>query len=68
MSKALGHKQYLRQGNITKVTWKRFKWVDGLSEFDEGFIKSYNGKNKKEYFFEVDVEYPKKFCHFYQKD
>ena len=35
-----------------------FKWVEDLSEFDEGFIKSYNEKNKGEYFFEVDRQYP----------
>ena len=36
-----------------------FKWVEDLSEFDEGFfIKSYNEKSKEEYFFEVDRQCP----------
>ena len=30
-----------------------------LSEFDEGFIKSYNEKCKEGYFPEVDIQYPK---------
>ena len=37
-----------------------FKWVNKLSKFNEKFIKSYNENNKKGYFLEVDVKYPKK--------
>ena len=36
-----------------------FKWVEHISEFNEDFIKSYNGDNDEGYFFEVDVQYPK---------
>ena len=35
-----------------------FKWVKYLSEFDEDFIKSYNGKSKEVYLPEVDIQYP----------
>ena len=35
-----------------------FKRVRNLSEFDEGFIKSYNEKSKDGYFLEVDIQYP----------
>ena len=37
---------------------KNFKWVEYLSEFDECFIKSYNGKSKEGYFLEVDIKCP----------
>ena len=35
-----------------------FKWAEDLSEFNEGFIKSYNEKSKEGYLFEVDIQYP----------
>ena len=41
-----------------KLSVKSFKWVEGLSEFDEDFIKRDNGKNKEGYFLEVDLHYP----------
>ena len=37
-----------------------FKWVENLSKFNESFIKSYDENSNKGYFFEKDVEYPKK--------
>ena len=37
-----------------------FKWVKNISKFDESFIKSYNEESDKEYFLEVDVQYPEK--------
>ena len=43
-----------------KLPVNHFKWVQDVSEFDENFIKNYNEKSKEGYFFEVDVEYPKK--------
>ena len=43
-----------------KLPVKGFKWVEDLSEFDEGFIKSYNEKSKEGFFLEVDIPYPKK--------
>ena len=36
------------------------KWEDDLSRFNKRFIKSYNENSNREYFLEVDVEYPKK--------
>ena len=36
-----------------------FKWVKGISKFDESFVKSYTKESDKEYFLEVDVQYPK---------
>ena len=32
-----------------------------FSEFDEGFISSYNEESDEGYFLEVDVQYPEKF-------
>ena len=43
-----------------KLPVNGFKWIEGLSEFGEGFIKSYNEKSKEGYFLEVDIQYPKK--------
>ena len=37
-----------------------FKWVKGLSQFNEDFIKHYDENSIKGYFLEVDVEYRKK--------
>ena len=31
---------------------------EDLSEFEEGFIKVYNQKNREECFLEVDIQYP----------
>ena len=36
-----------------------FKWVEGLSQFNEDFIKGYNENSDRGYFLEVDVEYLK---------
>ena len=38
-----------------------------FSEFDEGFISSYNEESDEGYFLEVDVQYPEKF-HEHQND
>ena len=43
-----------------KLPVNGFKWEDDLSRFNERFIKSYNENSDIEYFFEADVEYPKK--------
>ena len=37
-----------------------FKWVEDLPQFKENFMKNYYKNNDKEYFLEVDFEYPKK--------
>ena len=51
-----------------------FKWIKKLSKFDERLIKDYDENSNKEYFLEVDVEYPKAYLifiviyHFYPKE
>ena len=47
-------------GNASKFPVNGFKWVKKLSTPDERFMKNYDGNSDKGYFFEVDVEYPKK--------
>ena len=42
-----------------------FEWIEGLSKFDERFIKKYDEDNNKGYFLEVDVEYPKNLFNFH---
>ena len=42
-----------------------YKWIENISEFDEGFMESYNKKSKKGYIFEVDAEYTKLMLKFY---
>ena len=48
-----------------KLPVNDFKWVEHISEFNEDFIKSYNGDNDEGYFFEVDVQYPKNVHNLY---
>ena len=58
--------QYLDANNLygwamsQKLPVNNFKWVEGTSEINEEFIKTYNENNKKGYILEVDVKYPKK--------
>ena len=42
-----------------KLPTNGFKWIDN-NEINEVFIKNYNENDTKGYFFEVDVEYPKR--------
>ena len=37
-----------------------FDWIKDASQFNEDFIKSYNGESDEGYFVEVDVQYPEK--------
>ena len=37
-----------------------FKRAEGLSQFNEDFIKNYDENSDKIYIFEVELEYPKK--------
>ena len=42
---------------LQKLQVNGFKQLIDLSELDDGFIKSYNEKNKKEYFLAEDFQY-----------
>ena len=44
-----------------KLPVNGFKWENDLSRFNEDFIKKCNENSDIGYFFEVDVEYPKKY-------
>ena len=37
-----------------------FEWIEGTCEFNEDFIKLYTREINKEYFLEVDVQYPER--------
>ena len=37
-----------------------FKWVENQSQFSNDFIEKYYEDSDKEYFLEVDVQYPEK--------
>ena len=44
-----------------KVPVNGFMWYNKyLSDFNEEFIKNYNGNSDVEYFLEVDIEHPKR--------
>ena len=42
-----------------KLPVNSFKWVEDLSEFGEGFKKSYYEKSQERYFIEADIQYSK---------
>ena len=46
-------------GMSQKLPVNSFKWIKKLSKSDERFIKDHDENSSKEYFLEVDVEYPK---------
>ena len=37
-----------------------FEWANGLSKFNDDFIKNYDENGDVGYFLDVDIEYPKK--------
>ena len=41
-----------------KLSVNNFKWIEETSQFDEDFIKNFNGESDEGYFLEVDVQYP----------
>ena len=49
-----------------KLHRKGFRWVEGLSQFNEDFIKKYNENSYIRHFLEVGVEYPKKLLNFHK--
>ena len=44
---------------LQKVLVNNFEWIEHTSQFNEDFIKKYNGKSDEVYFLEVDVQYLK---------
>ena len=48
-----------------KLPVKTFKWVKDVSKFNKSLIKSYNKESDKEYFIEVDVQYPENLHNLY---
>ena len=48
-----------------KLPVNGFEWIEGISEFDESFIKSDNNESDEEYFLEVDFQYPEKLHDFH---
>ena len=61
--------QYLKHWDVNnlygqamsqKLLVNGFEWVKKTSQFNEGFIESYNEKSDEEYFLEVDVQYTEK--------
>ena len=49
---------------LQKLPVGNFKWIekDGISKFDETFIKNYDENSHKGYIFEADVVYPENVC------
>ena len=45
---------------LQKLRVNTFEWIKDTSQFNEGFIKSYNEESYEGYFLEVDVQYLKK--------
>ena len=43
-----------------KLPVNKFVWIEDTSQFNEDFIKNYNGESDEGYFLEVDVQYPEK--------
>ena len=48
-----------------KLRLKYFEQIEGTSQFNEDFIKSYNEESYERYFFEVEVQYPEKLHEFH---
>ena len=42
-----------------KLQVNHFEWIEDTSQFNDDFIKNYNGESD-DYFLEVDVQYPEK--------
>ena len=48
-----------------KLPLKYFEQIEGTSQFNEDFIKSYNEESYERYFFEVEVQYLEKLHEFH---
>ena len=64
--------EYLDANNLDgwamsqKLPTHCFRWVEDLSQFNEDFIKKFDGNSYIGYFLEVDVEYPKELYNFHK--
>ena len=45
---------------LQKLPVNNFEWIEDTPQFNEDFIKNYNGESDEEYFLEVDVQYLEK--------
>ena len=45
---------------LQELPINKLEWIEDTSQFDEDFIKNYNGESDEGYFLEVDVQYPEK--------
>ena len=43
-----------------KLPVNNFEWIKDTSQFNEDFIKRFNGESDKGYFLKVDIQYPEK--------
>ena len=43
-----------------KLPVKSFEWIEDTYQFNEHFMKNYNGESDKVYFVEVDIQYLEK--------
>ena len=48
-----------------KLPVNDFQWVEGVSEYNEDFIKSYNDESDEIYFLEVDVQCSENLLNFH---
>ena len=52
--------------NVTKVAYKKLKWVKDISKFGESFVKTCNEGIDKKYFLEADVQYLENLHNFHK--
>ena len=43
---------------MQKLPINNFQWIENTSQFNQGFIKGYNGESNERYFLEVEIQYP----------
>ena len=48
-----------------KLPVNNFEWIKDTFQFNEDFIKNYNGESDEGYFLEVDVQYHEKLNDFH---
>ena len=50
---------------LQKLPVNNFEWIKNTSQFNEDFIKNYNGESYEGYYLEVDVPYLEKLDKLY---